>query len=245
MTFVRHHDDAIPPPSAGLSARAAFALVACAGLGLVIAMNVVVFAGPPAIWAPSLALALAGAALGGWLLDRHYPHATLGWGNAVTLLRGAMAAALVTPMLQGTSGWAVAAIAGTALALDGADGWLARREGLASAFGARFDMEVDSVLAAILALTALTSGVAGPAIVALGGARYAFLAAGRALPWLRRPLPQRVGRKAVCVAQLGTLIAVHLPIVPDPVAQALTVAVALALGWSFGRDIVWLWRARA
>ena len=35
--------------------------------------------------------------------------------------------------------------------LDGADGWLARRSGVSSAFGARFDGEVDAFL--ILALS--------------------------------------------------------------------------------------------
>jgi phosphatidylglycerophosphate synthase len=38
------------------------------------------------------------------------------------------------------------------LALDGLDGWLARRFGLASAYGARFDMEVDGFLILVLAL---------------------------------------------------------------------------------------------
>ena len=42
-------------------------------------------------------------------------------------------------------------LAAVALALDPADGWLARRTGTASALGARFDGEVDAFL--ILALS--------------------------------------------------------------------------------------------
>ena len=42
-------------------------------------------------------------------------------------------------------------------ALDGVDGWLARRSGIASAFGARFDMEIDALLILVLAVLAWRS----------------------------------------------------------------------------------------
>jgi hypothetical protein len=41
------------------------------------------------------------------------------------------------------------------------------------------------------------------------------------------------------------LILLQSPWVPTPVAVVLIVGVFGALGWSFGRDIVWLWRRKA
>ncbi|MCL3883236.1 CDP-alcohol phosphatidyltransferase family protein [Marivita sp. GX14005] len=191
--------------------------------------------------------ALAGFALGAALtwhgLHRGYPHARLGGGNLVTFARLAMTSALIAPMLAGVgASWPVFALAVIALSLDGVDGWLARRQGLVSRFGARFDMEVDSALALVLALNAFTGGAAGWAVLVLGLPRYLFIAAGAVLPWMRRDLPERFSRKAICVAQLGALIALQAPILPQALAWALESAVALALLLSFGRDILWLWR---
>ena len=48
-----------------------------------------------------------------------------------------------------------------ATALDGVDGWLARRHGWTSPLGARLDMEVDALLVAGRALLLWTLGRAG------------------------------------------------------------------------------------
>jgi len=220
----------------------AYAAVAAAGLAGLAAAHGLAFAAPGiATWLPAFLAYAAASALTGWLLARHFPHDELGWCNAVTQARLAIVAALLTPLAAGSAGgWGVFAAALGALALDGVDGWLARRQRLASAFGARFDMEVDSALALVLALNALASGAAGPVVLVLGLARYAFALAGHALPWLAEPLPERLGRKAVCVLQIGVLIALQAPVLPDWAAPAATVAAALALVWSFGRDVAWL-----
>ena len=164
--------------------------------------------------------------------------------NIVTLVRLALAAALLAPLVGDAAPWAVFAVALLALALDGVDGWLARRESRVSAFGARFDMEVDSALALILALNAWASGTTGAIVLLIGLPRFAFASAAWALPWLGRPAPERFSRKAVCVLQLGTLIALQLPPVAADLANPVVAVVALALLWSFGRDILWLWRTR-
>ncbi len=81
--------------------------------------------------------------------------------------------------------------------LDAVDGRVARRTGTASAFGARFDMEVDAFL--ILVLSVYVARVGRRVGAAIGAARYAFVAAGWLLPWLRGPLPPRLlaqGRRA-------------------------------------------------
>ena len=70
------------------------------------------------------------------------------------------------------------------------------------------------------------------------------VAAVRAWPWLARPLPERAGRKVVCVVQLGALIALQLLALPAPAAGVVVSATLAALSWSFGRDVLWLWRAR-
>ena len=70
-----------------------------------------------------------------------------------------------------------------ALALDAVDGWVARRTGTVSALGARFDMEVDAFL--ILVLSGYVAPTLGGWVLAIGLMRYAFVAAGWVLPWLR------------------------------------------------------------
>ena len=47
-------------------------------------------------------------------------------------------------------------------ASDAVDGWIARRRGVASPFGARFDMELDALFVAVLSWAALDAGRAGP-----------------------------------------------------------------------------------
>ena len=66
-----------------------------------------------------------------------------------------------------------------ALVLDWVDGQVARRTGTVTAFGARFDMEVDAFL--ILVLSVYVAGSFGPWVLAIGLARYALLAAERVL----------------------------------------------------------------
>ncbi|MFB9646579.1 CDP-alcohol phosphatidyltransferase family protein [Microbacterium terregens] len=125
-----------------------------------------------------------------------------------------------------------------ALALDAVDGWVARRTDSVTELGARFDMEVDSFL--LLALSAYVAQTLGPWVLAIGLMRYAFLAAGWMLPWLRAPLPYRYWRKVVTAAQGITLATAASGLVPV-FASALLVALALALlVESFGRDVVWL-----
>jgi phosphatidylglycerophosphate synthase len=238
-TFPKLHLAALPGPGLrlALGAVALAPAVAGAGWGL---------AGPGLL--PGL------LALGGYLAGlvpvlvlfrRGYPHARLGLCNAVTLGRLALAAVLLAPLAGGAAPGAVAVVALVALALDGADGWLARREGLVSGFGARLDMEVDSALALILAANAWAAGTVGPAVLLLGLPRYAFAAAGLRWGWLDGPLPPSLARKAVCVVQIGALIVLQLPGLPGGWAEALVWSVLAALAWSFGRDIRHLWQARA
>ena len=171
---------------------------------------------------------------------------TLGAANQVTLVRATLVggvAALVADSVRGHPPVAVLTIlAAVALALDAVDGLVARRTGTTSALGARFDMEVDAFL--ILVLSVLVAESWGGWVLAIGGLRYAFVAAARIWPWLSAPLPPRFARKTVAALQGIVLVVAAAGVLPRPLAA---VAVAAALGllaWSFARDIAWLHRAR-
>lgn len=226
-------------------ARQAAAL-ALGGLLVVVGLGMLAFAaaGPLAL-AAGVAVYGVGATVAGVQLARHHGDARLGGANAVTLLRLALVSALSIPLIGSTPApVAIIVIASISLSLDGVDGYLARRQGLATAIGGRFDMEVDSVFALVLAALAATVGGEPWIVLLLGLPRYLFGIAGAIWPWLYGPLPPRYSGKVVAVIQMITLIVLQLPGLPHPLAIALTVGVLGALGWSFGRDIVYLFRRR-
>jgi len=224
-----------------------FATLAPLGLALIVALGAWLFgaAGGLAL-VGALAVFLAGAALALWQLHRHHPHARLGVANAVTLLRLALVSTLLVPLLGGTPApVAIIALAIITLSLDGVDGHLARRQQLSSEFGARFDMEVDSAFALVLAALAIVIGGASWLVLLLGLPRYLFGLAGFAWPWLNGALPPRLSRKVICVVQLAVLIAVQSPWFVGLFGTVLVACTLAALAWSFGRDILWLRQSRA
>src|SRR6185437_7494708 len=138
---------------------------------------------------------------------------------------------------------ALVTLSAVALALDAADGQVARRTGTATPVGARIDGEVDAFL--ILLLSIVVSRDYGDWVLAIGAARYAFLLAGWLFPWLAAPLPPRFWRKVVAAVQ-GVVLTVAASGVLSQVAGIIAVAVALLLlAESFGRDVLWLYRAGA
>lgn len=182
--------------------------------------------------------------LGAWGLWVSYPHKVLGFCNGVTLIRAAMVAVLAGAIVAPDAvRWLVFALACVAFALDGLDGWLARLSGLSSAFGARFDMEIDALFGAVLALVLLSGGLVGPEILVLGFTRYAFVALSVLLPKLRGPLPESQRRKVICVIQITTLILLICPLTPVAFVYPVSVGVAALLLWSFAVDTYWLLRA--
>jgi len=182
------------------------------------------------------------------VLAWHWPHGnrSLGAANRITLARGVLvcqlAGALVAPSwLVSHAHWLVGAAA-LALACDGLDGWVARRTGTETAFGARFDMELDALLILVLSLCVLVTGKAGGWVLAIGGMRYALVAAMRPWPWLGAPLPESQRRKAVCVWQVASLLCALSPWVPGALAQVLLALSLALLAWSFALDVSWLRR---
>ncbi len=229
-----------------------------AGLGLTLGlgMGLAGFLGLGEAYVPK-ALAAYGLVLLVLLgfLPLHRPRTRLGPANQVTLARGVLTALLIA--LAGEGGgaglgamgaglaWTALALALLATALDGVDGYLARRYGWASPLGARLDMEVDALLVAGLALLLWTLDRAGPWVLAAGAMRYVFVASAFFWPWLRQPLPSSRRRQAVCVAQVLTLTLALAPILPAAWAGAVAASGLVFLCYSFAVDIVWLARRPA
>jgi phosphatidylglycerophosphate synthase len=113
-----------------------------------------------------------------------------------------------------------------------------------SAFGARFDLEIDALLIQALAILAWIWGKAGPWVLVSGLLRYVFVAAGWVLPWMRHPLPSSVRGKTICVVQIATLTIAIVPAVEYPASAAIAGAGLAVLVYSFAVDTLWLWRRR-
>ena len=133
-------------------------------------------------------------------------------------------------------------LSAVALALDPADGWMARRTGTATGLGARFDGEVDAFL--ILALSVYVAPAYGAWVLAIGAARYLFGAGEWLLPWMRAPLPPRRWRRIVAAAQGIVLTVAAAEVLPRALTQALLVVALAALAASVGECTWWLWRRR-
>jgi phosphatidylglycerophosphate synthase len=161
----------------------------------------------------------------------------------VTLTRatlvGAVAALIVESFSDPAPVSTLVALAAVALVLDAVDGWVARRTATASPFGARFDMEVDAFLIFVLSIAVARS--VGPWVLAIGAARYAFVAAGWLLPWLRRPTPPRYWCKCVAAIQGIVLTVVVADVLPRAWSDVALAAGLALLTESFGQDVWWLW----
>ncbi len=120
---------------------------------------------------------------------------------------------------------------------------MARRTGTASTLGARFDAEVDAFL--ILALSVEVARDYGGWVLAIGGARYAFLVAGWVLRWLAAPLPSRFWGKLVAAVQGIVLTVAASGLVPQLVGMSAVAGALVLLAQSFGHDVRWLYRRGA
>lgn len=180
-------------------------------------------------------------------LRDYHPFPRFGPANVTTTVRAllvAIVAGFIGEALSRSYATAAVAFASVATLLDGVDGWLARRTDMASAFGARFDMEIDALLIQALAVLAWQYGKAGAWVLASGLIRYAFVGAGWIWPWMRGPLTPTLRGRLICVVQLVALIAALLPSVAPPASGWLAAAGLIVLGYSFFVDTLRLWRQR-
>lgn len=184
-------------------------------------------------------------AVPGWLaaaaLVRRRPQVSSP-ADRVTLLRtvlacgcAAAAAAAVLAGVPARTGWFLALVVPT-LALDAADGWVARRTGTSSAAGALLDMQVDAGV--LLVLSAAVATELGPWVLVIGAMRYVWVAATRLRPVWSVTLPRSRFRVAVAAVQGVVLATAVAPFVPLAVARLLVGAAVVLLVASFGSEIV-------
>ncbi len=187
-------------------------------------------------------------ALGALLLLRlppSHPGPGLGPGNRLTLARATLVLPLAAPafmpgVVTGTGYWWLVVLSAIALVLDALDGPLARRTETVSAFGARFDMELDAFLLVALSVLLWRTGKAGSWVLLIGGLRYAFVLGGILWPRLRGELPPRRRRKVICAVQGIVLVVGLAPVILPALATVIAALALLLLVYSFAVDTWWL-----
>ena len=225
------------------------ATVALVTLGLAWGLSAWLDAGTAPITLALAACAAAAAALavGRGVLLRTHPFDSLGAANRITLIRAGLVVLLMGVLLQPAAvatAWLAVAIASVAALLDAFDGPAARRSGMASRFGARFDMETDALLILVLSVLVWRWDRAGAWVLLSGLMRYGFVLAGRALPWLRGELAPSRRRQTVSVVQGVGLILCLVPWLPVPASTAIAAFSLASLCYSFGVDCRALARSR-
>jgi phosphatidylglycerophosphate synthase len=162
------------------------------------------------------------------------PSGSFGWANAVTATRAGMVGA-VGARLDDAPAELLALVVLGLFALDGVDGYLARRRGTVSEFGALFDMETDSFLVLTVVLLLFERGDLGVWVLVGGVLRYTYVLVRALLP-ARNPdvARSRFGRLAFAGLVLGLFFAITVPgVVGGTAALAGTALVTLSFARSF------------
>jgi phosphatidylglycerophosphate synthase len=180
--------------------------------------NAVALLGASSVAAPlgrpwPLAVVAAGS-FGALLLHargRFTARGDFGIPNALTLLR--LIFALLLPLLfHRGPGWFWGASVLALLSLDGLDGALARRGGVASEFGARFDMETDAFTVLVVAVELWQRGAFGVWILTAGLLRYLYVIGSAVLPQANGEEPRSLlARYAFLFLMLGLVAGLALP----------------------------------
>lgn len=194
-----------------------------------------------------------------WLVQRglkDHPYPSFGMANTITAFRAGSVAVLAgtIPVAEhlaqasnSTGGlflWFMCTLVVLLLALDGVDGFLARKTGMSSNFGARFDMEVDAFLALVIAAFLWQSDKLGIWVLGLGLMRYAFVLASVWLKPLQAPLFPSIRRKTICVLQITCLCLMLMPLINASEGTIIGSFALLCLSASFLRDIHWLYSSQ-
>lgn len=157
--------------------------------------------------------------------------------NAITVLRLGM----VTALALGSTRYEGTVLAGLGLAiyaLDGLDGQIARRFGLATEFGAEFDTEVDALYVATLSLGLWTRGVADLWILLPGALRYLYVISVTLLRWQGEAPRQKLSRYSFSI----TVVLLSLAFWPSSMAAWAAAAATAIVTYAFVSS--WQWAAR-
>ncbi len=231
-----HGYNVIPAVLTGLAVTMAAGSVAAAGFGL--------------SWRFLLLSLLIYSVVTGVVViaeGNQHPFPRFGSANTVTMGR-----AVLTALLGGTMAepraellwWSIGILLVVAFS-DGLDGSLARRSGMTSGFGGRFDMETDAALIFVLSVLVWQHEKAGVWVLGCGVMRYAFVVGGWLLPWLARPLTPTLRGKTVAVLQYVGLGIALGPVTPVWISEPVAAVTLAVLTWSFAVDVMRLSRGAA
>lgn len=190
-------------------------------------------------WPVAVAALVSNLALLARSRGQFTPRGPFGAANAVTAIRlaGVLGLALAPAP---TPGWALAAALGLVWALDGVDGWIARRRGLASAFGAAFDQETDALLILAADAQLWQRGRFAAWILATGVLRYGYVLALAIAPRPAGHVPRvRLARLAFLALVAGLTAGFALE---NPAGTALAVLGTAAVTASFAHSFYWSYR---
>ncbi|HEU4410535.1 MAG TPA: CDP-alcohol phosphatidyltransferase family protein [Polyangiaceae bacterium] len=157
--------------------------------------------------------------------------------NAVTVLR----LGLITALVLGSTvyeGGALAALGLAVYALDGLDGQIARRFGLATEFGAEFDTEADAFYIAALSLGLWARGVADAWVLLPGLLRYLYVITVTLFRWRGEAPREKFSRYSFSI----TAVLLSLAYYPSAAAPWAAMAGTLVVSTAFWNS--WRWAAR-
>lgn len=243
-----------PPTTASALTRQAGLFIAAGGI-CVTGLAVAIAAVSPfteAFVAGALAPYLVVGVIAAAKVAAYHPHDRFGTANVLTLTRlvatallGGLAVEVILHDLEpvGWIAWSFCLMAGAAVVVDGLDGHAARRDKLVSAFGGRFDMEVDALQILLLCIIVFALEKAGVWVLIGGALRYLYELAGMVWPALRGALFPSFRRKLISVIQGGTLAALLAPVIVPPLSTAAAAIALILLIYSFAVDVIWLIRA--
>lgn len=171
--------------------------------------------------------------------------ATLGAGNMLTIIRGALicflAGFLFSPWPQGWIAWVPGILYSLAALADLFDGYLARRYRQVTRFGEILDLRLDGLGVLIACILLIQYGQVPAWYLLVGLARYLFLFG----IWIRRKLGKPVyeltpnlTRRPFAGVQMGFIAVVLFPVFSPP-GTAL-VAALIALPFLVGFTLDWL-----
>lgn len=245
--------DVSPTVPPRLVRRTRTVVVVSVGLTVVAAASVRTYAGDAAAvrWVTG---ALVGLSAVCWLLvanrrknrspSGHVVGSTLGPANAVTVGRGVLSAwvfgfALLSEWSSGSVAWVPALCYGVAVVSDALDGAVARALNCETRLGERLDVEYDAFGLLAAASAGVAAGVVPWPYLAVGVARYAFVAGcavrrRRGLPVF--DLPPRRSRRVLAGLQMAYVVVALAPPTPRSVAVAGAALCGLPLLLGFARD---------
>jgi len=162
------------------------------------------------------------------------PAGIFGLPNLVTTLRLMVTMGMLVAFAHEPA-WVLAVAALVNLLLDILDGWLARRSGQNSEFGARYDIEADALLVLTLTIILQHRGLAGAWVVMAGLWRYLYVLTPLVFPTpLGEARRSRHGRFAYVLMISCFMLTLLLPRgVGEPLALVGTLAVSLSFLHSF------------